>query len=155
MTTFASGVYPYIALIIALVLGTILGIERTIAGKTAGLRTYALVSMGACLFLLLAKAISPIAIAGSPGIMYVLAGIIMGIGFIGGGAIMHNHLHNQDHTSGLTTAAGLWLAAGIGATVGLGYVPMAILATVLTLIVFTLFWFLEHKVVEPVEKKLN
>jgi putative Mg2+ transporter-C (MgtC) family protein len=146
---------PFAALIIALILGTLLGIERTIAGKTAGLRTYGLVSMGACLFVILARAIAPVADIGSPGIMYVIAGIIMGIGFIGGGAIMHNHQHNQDHTSGLTTAAGLWVAAGIGATVGLGLVSIAIVATILTLIVFTLFWFLEHKVVDPIEKKLQ
>ena len=130
----------FINLLIALLLGTCLGIERSYAGKTAGMRTYALVSMGACLFIILSGLATPAGGVAGFDEMRTLAGIIMGIGFIGGGAI----LHNKDHTSGLTTAAGLWVAAGIGATVGYGYSNLAIFATIATLIVFTLFWFIEH-----------
>lgn len=130
----------YIDLIIALLLGTCLGLERSYAGKTAGMRTYALVAMGACLFILLSRMVAPISVIGAFDQMRTLAGIIMGIGFIGGGAI----LHNKDHTSGLTTAAGLWVAAGIGATVGYGFESLAILTTIATLVVFTFFWFIEH-----------
>lgn len=136
----------FVDLLLALFLGICLGLERSFAKKTAGMRTYGLVSMGACLFVLVSRLIAPGTDLGSPGQLYVLQGLIVGIGFIGGGAIMHNHSHNKDHTSGITTAAGLWMTAGIGATVGFGYAPLAIFATILTLFVFTVLWFLEHAV---------
>ena len=139
---------PSIMLVISLVLGSVLGLERTLAHKTAGVRTYGLVSMGACLFVILAKFIGPVSDVGSPGQLYVLQGLIMGIGFIGGGAILHAREHHQDHTSGLTTAAGLWITSGIGAAVGYGLIELALFATIATLIVFTAFWYLEHKLVE-------
>jgi putative Mg2+ transporter-C (MgtC) family protein len=136
----------YSKIILAMLLGVCLGLERSFANKTAGMRTYALVSMGASLFITLGKLIAPVADVGSPGQLYVLQGLIMGIGFIGGGAILHNHEHNHDHTSGITTAAGLWITAGIGATVGYGYTSLAIFATIATLFVFTALWFIEHKI---------
>lgn len=138
---------PVIYLVVALLLGSVLGLERTLAHKVAGIRTYGLVSMGACLFVILSRFIAPEAEINTPGLMYVLQGLIIGIGFIGGGAILHNKEHNQDHTSGLTTAAGLWVAAGMGAAVGYGLVQLAVFTTITTLIVFTLFWALEHKIV--------
>lgn len=138
---------PVIYLVVALLLGSVLGLERTLAHKVAGIRTYGLVSMGACLFVILSRFIGAVPDANSPGQMYVLQGLIIGIGFIGGGAILHNKEHNQDHTSGLTTAAGLWVAAGIGATIGYGLLQLALFTTIATLIVFTFFWFIEHKLV--------
>jgi len=135
MTTFLD-------ILLALFLGICLGLERSFAKKTAGMRTYALVSMGACLFIILSRLIAPVTDPGSPGEMYVLQGLIMGIGFIGGGAI----LHNKEHTSGLTTAAGLWITAGIGASVGFGYQSIAIFTTIVTLFAFTVLWFIEHYV---------
>ncbi len=138
---------PYSYLVIALVLGLVLGLERTLAHKTAGLRTYALVSLGAALFVTLAQEVSPALDLSSPGQMYILQGLIIGIGFVGGGAILHAREHNQDHTSGLTTAAGLWLASGIGAAAGYGLVSLAVFTTLATLTVFTFFWFVEHKIV--------
>jgi putative Mg2+ transporter-C (MgtC) family protein len=130
----------FLSIILALFLGICLGLERSFAKKTAGMRTYALVSMGACLFVILARLIAPVTDPGSPGPLYVLQGLIMGIGFIGGGAI----LHSKEHTSGLTTAAGLWITAGIGAAVGYGFAPIAIFTTITTLFVFTMLWFIEH-----------
>jgi putative Mg2+ transporter-C (MgtC) family protein len=109
-----------ISLVVALLLGSTLGFERTIAHKAAGVRTFGLVSMGACLFVYLAQLVGPVTDVGSPGQMYVLQGLIIGIGFIGGGTILRTHEHNHERTSGLTTAAGLWVAAGIGAATGYG-----------------------------------
>ncbi len=138
---------PIVPIVISLLLGSMLGLERTLAHKTAGVRTYGLVSMGACLFVTLSRFIGPVSSsAGSPGQLYVLQGLIMGIGFIAGGAILHSREHHQDHTSGLTTAAGLWITAGIGATVGYGLLQLALFTTLATLVVFTAFWFVEHKV---------
>lgn len=139
---FTSG--PFVYLVVSLLLGAVLGLERTLAHKTAGVRTYGLVSMGACLFVTLARIVGSGLDLSTPGQMYILQGIIVGIGFIGGGAILHSREHHQDHTSGLTTAAGLWVAAGIGATVGYGLVQLALFTTIATLVVFTLFWFIEH-----------
>lgn len=139
---------PTIYLIVALLLGSVLGLERTLAHKVAGIRTYGLVSMGSCLFVILSRHIGPAVDLSSPGQMYVLQGLIIGIGFIGGGAILRSHEHNHEHTSGLTTAAGLWVAAGIGATVGYGLLQLAIFTTIATLIVFTFFWFLEQHIIE-------
>lgn len=133
---------------IALILGSLLGLERTVAHKPAGVRTYGLVAMGACLFVTLAQIIGPSATAGSPGQLYVLQGLIIGIGFVGGGTIFRLYDHKQEHTSGLTTAAGLWVAAGMGAAIGYGLVKLAVFVTFLTLLVFTLFWFFERKIVE-------
>ena len=127
-------------ILIALGLGLAIGLERTFAHKTAGMRTYGLVAMGSAIFIILAQFVAPEASLNSPGIMYVMQGLIIGIGFIGGGAILHNH----EHTSGLTTAAGLWITAGIGAAVGFGYTPLAIFITLLTLFTFTVLWFVEH-----------
>lgn len=134
---------PFYLLLIALVLGSTLGLERNIAGKTAGMRTFGLVAMGSCLFILIARFVIPTAEGFSFDPLRVAAGIIMGIGFLCGGVIVF-----KDSTlTGLTTAAGLWVAAGIGMAVGYGLIPMALFATAATLFVFTIFWFIEHKVV--------
>ena len=146
MTTTVIAQSVYFQIVIAMLLGAILGIERSVARKTAGMRTYGLVAMGAALFIILSKLIIPVVDPSSPASVYVLQGLIVGIGFIGGGAIMHNHVHNQDHTSGITTAAGLWITSGIGATVGFGYISLAVFVTIATLFAFTVLWFIEHKI---------
>ncbi len=121
-------------LVLAMVLGSLLGLERSIvAGKTAGVRTYALVTIGSCLFVISSLAASALIIAG---------GIITGIGFLGAGLIIKEG-DQQPH--GLTTAAGLWVAAGIGMTVGFGLLSVAVFATFLTLFVFNVLWFFEDK----------
>lgn len=136
---------PIAELTLALVLGIALGIERSHAKKSAGMRTYALVAMGACLFVIIGRLVDP-AVSTSPGPLYVLQGLIVGMGFIGGGAIFHGHAHNHEYTSGLTTAAGLWITAAIGAAVGFGYGILGIFTAALTLFVFIVLWFLERLV---------
>lgn len=135
---------PLMYLVIAILLGAILGFERTIAHKTAGVRTYGLVSMGSCLFILIARYVVPTVDSFAYDPLRMAAGIIMGVGFLCGGVIVF-----KDSTLvGLTTAAGLWVAAGIGMAVGYGLIQLAILATLSTLIVFTVFWYIEHKLVQ-------
>lgn len=131
-----------IRLVIAVALGGLVGIERTLAGKTAGMRTYALVAMGSSLFVLISQIISsqfvnltnfdPLRMASQ---------IIVGIGFIGAGLVFHNS--REMTTSGLTSAAGLWVSAGIGMACGFGLYSLAIIAALLTLIVFTVLWYVE------------
>lgn len=131
---------------IALLLGMLLGAERTLAHKTAGLRTYGLVSMGAALFVVIATMAGETAgfeISGDE-IMRVMAGVITGIGFLCAGTI----IFRDNMLVGLTTAAGLWIAAGIGIAAGFGLHLLALLVTVLTLLTFTIFWFVEREVTE-------
>ncbi|HEY4528293.1 MAG TPA: MgtC/SapB family protein [Candidatus Paceibacterota bacterium] len=138
----------FLQLGVALILGMLLGLERSVAHKTAGLRTYALVSMGSCLFILISRAVVPVFNSFNYDPLRMAAGIVMGIGFLCGGVIVF-----KDQTlQGLTTAAGLWVAAGIGMAVGYGLMSLAIFATLSTLIVFTVFWFVEQKLVNAGSK---
>ena len=90
----------------------LIGLERELAGKAAGIRTYGLVGVGAAMF-------TVTAIYGFGSLDYasrIVGGVITGIGFLGAGAI----LHTKVHITGLTTAAGLWVAAGVGLAIGSG-----------------------------------
>lgn len=144
-------------LTLAAVLGLIIGAERSIAGKSAGMRTFALVSLGACLFTVTSVLITTEyfgKVNFDP--MRVPAAIITGIGFIGAGLIMFR----QNLMRGLTTGAGMWIAAGVGIATGFGMYAVASYAALLTLFIFTAVWFVEAKLkvhfgrhnVEPVRK---
>jgi putative Mg2+ transporter-C (MgtC) family protein len=131
-----------IRLLVAVLLGGIVGVERTLAGKTAGMRTYALVSMGSALFVLISQTVSADFIGlTSFDPLRMASQILVGIGFIGAGLVFHDHQHMR--TSGLTSAAGLWVSAGIGMAVGFGLYPLAIIAALLTLLIFTVLWYVE------------
>lgn len=129
-------------LLIAMILGLILGTERVFAGKTAGMRTYALVSMGSALFVitsvLMATVYLPLT---SFDPLRVAAHVITGVGFLGAGLIIY-----KERVQGLTTAAGLWVAAGIGVASGFGLYALSVITTILTLFIFTVLWFLENKI---------
>lgn len=124
-------------IIIAAVLGMLIGLERTIAGKRAGMRTFALVSVGSALFVIVSNAIVQDS-AFDP--MRVPAAIVSGIGFLGAGMI----LLRQDVLRGLTTAAGLWVTAGVGIAVGFGMYYVATFVVLVTLLIFMGVWFLEQ-----------
>lgn len=130
-------------LILAVVLGALLGVERELARKTAGVRTYALVSLGSCLFTSI-SILSFLKYGNSFIVSQIPSNIVVGIGFLGAGVI----IFQQSHLKGITTAAGLWVAAAIGTAVGFGFCLLAVLAAALTLLVFTLLWLFESKVVE-------
>ncbi|MFA7654324.1 MAG: MgtC/SapB family protein [Candidatus Magasanikbacteria bacterium] len=117
-------IYFLCHIILAIILGAILGWQRTHLGKSAGLRTYALVTGGATLFTILSihafgTTIAPVA-----------AAIVTGIGFLGAGTI----LHRENRVEGLTTAAGLWMAAAIGMAVGVGYYILGIGTTIIAFV---------------------
>lgn len=141
-------------LALALALGGLLGIERIIAHKSAGVRTYALISMGAALFVIISdQALKEYLLLGVTGVQptYVLAQIVVAIGFLTGGLF----LKHDNHVSGLTTASGLWITAGIGSAVGFGLHSLAIIATLLTLFIFTVLWTFEQKVRTVAEDVLD
>ena len=127
-------------LLLAIVLGGLIGIERWVKRKPAGLRTYALVSLGACVFTLLP--VLGFGDAHAPFDSRVVSEIVVGIGFLGAGLIFHR----EDLVQGLTTAAGLWVTAAIGAAVGLGLYTLATAATVFSLTIFLLLYVVEEKI---------
>jgi putative Mg2+ transporter-C (MgtC) family protein len=117
----------------ALLVGSALGLNRDLHGNPAGLRTHALVSLGAAVAAMIAL--------GYPGetklmdtnsISRVLQGILTGIGFLGAGVILRD---SSGHVTGLTTAATIWICAALGAACGLGYWSVVIIAGILTAII--------------------
>jgi len=140
-----------IKLVLAMVLGMIIGIERYIAHRTAGMRTYALLSMGSALFIIISEAVTRTYISSSLGLnpLHIAAAMITGIGFLGAGVM----LWKESTLVGLTTATSFWTSAGIGMAVGFGFYSLAIISTVLILFVFLALWFLEHKIIGRLFKR--
>lgn len=133
----------FVKLVTALVLGSIIGTERAIlARQAAGMRTFGLVAMAACLFILISSYVDS-AYLGLVNFqpLQLAAGVATGIGFIGAGLI----IFRGDSIHGITTAAGLWIATALGMAVGFGLYAVAVFTTILTLIVFTGMWFIESK----------
>ncbi|MGE8150334.1 MgtC/SapB family protein [Pseudomonas vancouverensis] len=122
-----------VRLLMAAVLGAILGFEREHKGKAAGVRTHMLVAMGAALFVMVPQ----LSGAEADAMSRVVQGVIAGIGFLGAGTILKNQEGDEGHVKGLTTAAGLWMTAAIGVAAGLGREATAVLSTLLALGVFS------------------
>jgi putative Mg2+ transporter-C (MgtC) family protein len=122
-----------VRLLIAALLGAILGFEREQKGKAAGVRTHMLVAMGAALFVLVPQMSG----AQADAMSRVVQGVIAGIGFLGAGTILKGKDGDESHVKGLTTAAGLWMTAAIGVAAGMGRESTAVLSTLLALAVFS------------------
>ena len=133
-----------VRLAVAAILGSALGLERSLAGKHAGMRTYAMVSLGSCLFVVIGE-LSSIQFSMFSGLnpIQIAASVVIGIGFIGAGL---SALHGE-HPE-LTTASGIWVAAGVGMATGFGFISMAISSVIIGLIVFLVFARLERKMNE-------
>jgi putative Mg2+ transporter-C (MgtC) family protein len=151
-----------IRLSVAVLLGLLIGAERSRVGKRAGMRTYALVSLGACLFIVMSGVVAarfadtfvfdPLRVASQ---------VVVGIGFLGAGVIFVQ----RNELTGLTTAAGLWVVAAIGASCGYGLFAIASYVTFLCLFIFEVLWYVEERFVRiagidleeqlPQEKKTN
>lgn len=118
-------------LILAAILGAVIGIEREIKNRAAGFRTHIIVSVGACLIMLIGiDGIGDISSDKARDAARLAGQVVSGIGFLGAGTI----LQKKNGVSGLTTAATLWLSGAIGLAVGIGYYEGAIIATVICLI---------------------
>lgn len=130
-------------LVAATILGAVVGFEREYVGKAAGLRTFSLVSLGACLFTIL-SAVGFDEYIKSPQSFdpsRVAAQVVVGIGFLGAGLIIFRGFRVE----GLTTAAGLWTSAAIGMSVGVGQYVLAFTTASLVVIIFVLFRRVEPK----------
>jgi putative Mg2+ transporter-C (MgtC) family protein len=122
-----------VRLLVASILGGLLGLEREQQGKSAGIRTHMLVCMGAALFILIPQQAG---ITDSE-MSRVIQGVIAGIGFLCAGSIINGKVNGKDEqkATGLTTAAGIWFTAAIGVAVGLGQEQTAVLCAALAWIV--------------------
>jgi putative Mg2+ transporter-C (MgtC) family protein len=126
-----------VRLLLAALLGGLLGWERGRAGKSAGLRTHMLVALGAAIFVLVPEqaGMSPADIS------RVVQGLAAGIGFLGAGTILK--LDDEQKVKGLTTAAGIWLTAALGVAVGMGREATAVLGALLAFLILTVVYRLE------------
>lgn len=120
-----------IRLLLAAILGGILGWERESSGKAAGIRTHMLVAMGSAFFMMVPSLLG-VDLGNSSRVMQ---GVITGIGFLGAGSILK--ADKEHEVKGLTTAAGIWLTSAIGIACGLGLQTLAITGTV---IAFSIMW---------------
>lgn len=128
------------SLLMAILLGGIIGIERKLSNKAAGFRTMILICMGSALFTEIAVFLSQLEGAhNSETIARVVGNIIAGIGFLGAGSIMKNHTTEKAGVEGLTTAAAIWMVAGIGLLIGLAYYLEATIATLFAFLVLITF----------------
>lgn len=152
MELVSTDLVPFFQILIAVLLGSILGIQRSLAGKTAGMRTYGLVAMGSCLLIVISELVT-VSYVGTTSFdpMRLAAGIVTGIGFIGAGLI----IFKDSKLSGLTTAAGLWVVSAIGMAVGFKLYALSIFATFLTLFVLTVLWSVEQKITTIARNDLN
>jgi putative Mg2+ transporter-C (MgtC) family protein len=135
-----------IRLMAAVVLGAVIGVNRELQRKPAGLRTHALVALGAAAFTIVALLLEPAGNGASrEALSRVLQGIVAGVGFIGAGAILHRD--ESKDVLGLTTAASIWVVAALAIAVASGLWWSALAVAVLTLVVLV--------VGEPIDRALH
>jgi len=128
-----------IRLVLAAILGGLIGIEREIRDKPAGLRTNILICVGSALFMSLSTRVAQL-LGGDP--TRIAAQIISGIGFLGAGAVLHSH----GFVLGLTTAATIWVVAAVGMAVGSGMYLVAVFATAMSLVTLYFLSFIEDRI---------
>ena len=117
----------------AVIIGGLIGLERGLKNRPAGLRTYMLVCVGACLVMLTNQYMVQIYGTGDP--VRMGAQVVSGIGFLGAGTII---VTRRNQIKGLTTAAGLWSAAGVGLALGVGFYEAALIGGFAVFFVMTL-----------------
>ena len=129
-----------IRIVVAGILGGIIGYEREVKGKAAGLRTHMLLAMGTVIVLVVAR------LDGIPmsEMSKVIEGLVTGVGFLGGGAILK--LSDKQEIRGVTTAASIWSTSAIGIAVGLGQIWIGILSTIVVWIILFVVGYLEKRV---------
>ncbi len=118
----------FLRLVLSVVAGGLIGLEREIVHRPAGIRTHMLVCLGSALFVLVTIETLPNEAA------RIIAGIATGIGFLGAGTIFKA----KSEVHGLTTAASIWAVSAVGLAIGLGYYLMMVIAVILILIILQL-----------------
>ena len=131
-----------VRLLIALVIGSAVGLEREFQGKPAGIRTNMLMCIGSCLIMIISLEVARTsAQQADPG--RIAAQVITGVGFIGAGAIIRSRFH----VSGLTTAATIWVLSALGLAVGAGYILLSIVGAACITVTLTLIKYVENAIV--------
>ena len=128
-------IHDLLAMLVSTVFGTMIGWERQLGRKPAGLRTHTLVCLGSTMFVLVTKhAVENI---GGPNLdpTRIIHGVITGVGFLGAGSI----IRQEGYVAGLTTAASIWMVAAIGVSVGVHAYVLAAIGTGLALVVLEVF----------------
>ena len=115
------------SIVLAVVLGAMIGIEREFSGKAAGLRTNVLICLGAAAFTIISKRMA----GGDDSLTRIAAQIVTGVGFLGAGAI----IQDRGGVHGLTTAATIWFVASLGMACGAGFYELAVILTLLAIFV--------------------
>lgn len=142
---FNSQIQIILQLILAVILGGIVGFEREYQKRAAGLRTHSLVCLGATLFTIVSSEAFNF-FKGQTGVSFdpsrIISAVVMGIGFIGAGLIVYRRFRLE----GLTTAAGIWVVAAIGITIGIRLYLIAIFAAFLTLGILIVLRLLEEEI---------
>jgi putative Mg2+ transporter-C (MgtC) family protein len=123
-------------LMIALLIGAMVGAEREYRSKSAGLRTMIMVSIGSCVFAILSQQI------GYANPDRLAANVVTGIGFLGAGVIFKT----DDKVSGITTATAIWVVAALGMAAGFGHILLAIFGTLITILVLVFLIKLQNKI---------
>lgn len=129
-----------IRIAIAIIVGGLIGLERGMKNRPAGLRTYMVVCVGACLIMLTNQYIYQVTNQGDP--VRMGAQVVSGIGFLGAGTII---VTRRNQIKGLTTAAGLWAAAGVGLAVGIGFYEAALIGGFAIFFVMTMLQRMDNK----------
>ena len=144
-----------LSIILAVVFGAAIGLEREVGGKSAGLRTNVLICLGAAVFTIISKEMG----AGHiNSVTRIAAGVVTGVGFLGAGAI----IQDRGGVHGLTTAATIWLVASIGMACGAGFYAIAVISTFVAIVILIGFGQLEkplaryrkkHHIESPSDKR--
>ena len=122
-------------LVAATLIGAGIGLDRELRHKPAGLKTHALVALGAALITIVSASLTDLTRPDISAVSRVIQGLIAGIGFLGGGAILKG---DDEIVQGLTTAASIWLVASLGIACGAGFFGAALIAFVIALVVLIL-----------------
>jgi len=142
------------SLILAAMLGALIGLEREWARKEAGLRTFSLISLGAALFVIISRlSFSQYLGVSSLDPSRTLGQIIVGIGFLGAGIIIFRE--KEGRVEGLTTAAIMWATAAVGAAVGLELYGLAISAAILIVLINFVILPIEKRIVKKIQEIKN
>ncbi len=136
-----------LSLILAAVFGAVVGLERELSGKAAGLRTNILICLGAAVFTILSRYMA----TNQDSLTRIAAGVVTGIGFLGAGAI----IQDRGGVHGMTTAATIWVVASIGMACGARYYALAILATLIALVVLLVLKIAEKPLDHHMKNKQN
>jgi len=136
-----------VRLLLAALLGAVIGIEREVGGRQAGLKTHMLIAVAAATFTLITFEIFA-QTSGQPGAnadpLRIIEAVTAGVAFLAAGTI----IRTADRVRGLTTGAGMWAAGAVGVSAGAGYLILAVMATAVTFVILTMIRWIERQFIE-------